>query len=1004
MSNPPRRFPVSRKTRWQQERMIPYVPGEDTAAQVREQILNDNGLTDRRVVEPFVMGSASKRGSKSARPLQYTPGEGVAAQVRERVLNRDGLTSVREVESVTGSASRKGGKNEVSAEDFEDDLDDGEGGDEDLMEGVIGGGDDESADDDQVLPENDDDLNEEGPEEKLPENDDDLHEEGAEKLPESDEDLDEDEAEPGEAEPVQAPSKRMPIFEPKHNIREAAKQLLLLEDHLSQPEKFCPDCIRKHLLGAEAFAEEAITLDRDGSHQAMLKGLPDKIRGLSQSFLGDDDRQALAQRVRVLRKELSKIGFDAIGGGTAPTSTLPTPPADDKPKVVKRTGPIDPRAVFGGGTAAPTSTLPTPPADDKWKAVKQEGHVDPRIRYNFGDAGFGFLPLLIAPVIKAGKKFVQSPKGQAFLKQVTAKKNQAKAAAVAAPATVAPTSPSSPASHAKIAAFWQRVEDAVRQGRVTEHGADRLAGLLGADDLPESIVTKGIPAGEDFLKSQEGRTFLRGVITRQEKAARMGAVEDAAFWKQIGVATAQGRMTERAAERYAGLLKSEGPLLARKKALAGAVKDAKQSLRELAFGGVVGIGGDVENGQIVAYVRPGFRVGTLPDHVQGFPLVACDTRGELIPRVARPQFGAIADYAQQIPMGFPVLFPVSGAAGPWSWRVGIKVPLGVEAKFSDGSTTRLTENPTDGEYVIQDKDSGAYTKAPVGLVLRRPLRPISDLLRGRMLTRFGRLNEDQLRMADVIQAVFEARLPDICGPIQSSLDSNAQLSADDKAKICKSLVPDKVLKSAVINALFESKLDSNAIGDNGNSVGLFQLNENGAGSGMSVEDRQNPIRNTERILEEFSRRLAESPLYKNLLVREMASILSKNPAIAAGADAYTDAWTKEVERPADPAEGERRAALAREAFPTAGQQGLYDRYVAPMVEPVVKPVQPFLPSGVRERLTAPSTAPVFGPGADAAAVPASAGNNTVRNVALGLGGLFFAGTLALSLSKLTGGL
>ena len=58
--------------------------------------------------------------------------------------------------------------------------------------------------------------------------------------------------------------------------------------------------------------------------------------------------------------------------------------------------------------------------------------------------------------------------------------------------------------------------------------------------------------------------------------------------------------------------------------------------------------------------------------------------------------------------------------------------------------------------------------------------------------------------------------------------------------------------AAVANAYAESRLDPDAIGDNGHAVGLFQLNSattKAAGYGMTVEDRKNPAINTKRIIE-----------------------------------------------------------------------------------------------------------------------------------------------------------
>ncbi len=54
---------------------------------------------------------------------------------------------------------------------------------------------------------------------------------------------------------------------------------------------------------------------------------------------------------------------------------------------------------------------------------------------------------------------------------------------------------------------------------------------------------------------------------------------------------------------------------------------------------------------------------------------------------------------------------------------------------------------------------------------------------------------------------------------------------------------------AVANAIEESSLDPKAIGDSGKSVGLFQLKSpGGAGEGMTVAERQDPVKNITRIM------------------------------------------------------------------------------------------------------------------------------------------------------------
>lgn len=54
------------------------------------------------------------------------------------------------------------------------------------------------------------------------------------------------------------------------NLRKAVKELLLLEEHLTDPEQQCPDCIWKHLLKTEAWFEEAATLDGQRQYARLL--------------------------------------------------------------------------------------------------------------------------------------------------------------------------------------------------------------------------------------------------------------------------------------------------------------------------------------------------------------------------------------------------------------------------------------------------------------------------------------------------------------------------------------------------------------------------------------------------------------------------------------------------------------------------------------------------------------------------------------------------------------
>lgn len=109
----------------------------------------------------------------------------------------------------------------------------------------------------------------------------------------------------------------LPILEPTFNLREIFKQLVLLEDHLFHERKRCPDCIWKHLLTAEALAEEAVTLDVDRVHENIL-GLAEEIRDLQRAIHMNIPLHEVAQGVRAIRKGLLgvassvKVGRDSL--------------------------------------------------------------------------------------------------------------------------------------------------------------------------------------------------------------------------------------------------------------------------------------------------------------------------------------------------------------------------------------------------------------------------------------------------------------------------------------------------------------------------------------------------------------------------------------------------------------------------------------------------------------------------------------------------------------------
>lgn len=97
--------------------------------------------------------------------------------------------------------------------------------------------------------------------------------------------------------------KMLPIFNPAFNFREGAKQLLLLEDHLYNKQKFCQDCCKKHALTAEALFEEAQSLDTEHKYESMCNDLPRRVRDII-GRIGKDDPISIADDVRRIRKPI----------------------------------------------------------------------------------------------------------------------------------------------------------------------------------------------------------------------------------------------------------------------------------------------------------------------------------------------------------------------------------------------------------------------------------------------------------------------------------------------------------------------------------------------------------------------------------------------------------------------------------------------------------------------------------------------------------------------------
>lgn len=103
-----------------------------------------------------------------------------------------------------------------------------------------------------------------------------------------------------------------PILDPRFNLREAAKNMILLEDHLFHYGKRCHDCILKHCLTVEGFLEEGITLDKTMEYSDILNSSLMEFRKIQEMLyekiktknLTDAECCHIAQSVRVIRKPL----------------------------------------------------------------------------------------------------------------------------------------------------------------------------------------------------------------------------------------------------------------------------------------------------------------------------------------------------------------------------------------------------------------------------------------------------------------------------------------------------------------------------------------------------------------------------------------------------------------------------------------------------------------------------------------------------------------------------
>lgn len=240
--------------------------------------------------------------------------------------------------------------------------------------------------------------------------------------------------------------------------------------------------------------------------------------------------------------------------------------------------------------------------------------------------------------------------------------------------------------------------------------------------------------------------------------------------------------------------------------------------------------------------------------------------------------------------------------------------------------TKVVSIPQDGWVGVYSKQGdtwwGQWVRTANVVKLARGKRASSVLqgkpfniykLDGGLSTSGGALNDRQLGMADLIQAVMQspASLGD---PFRHFTVQTVVATPEARLSMLS-----KVIAAAIINAGYESEFNPAALGDKGQSVGLFQLHDGGVGRGMSVAQRQNPIVNTEKIVGEFIAKMNTPGTAVHRLT--LAEAGARSPRQAPTVADWTDAWTVDVEQPWEKVRsGKIRARTAEELFPS-GRSG-----------------------------------------------------------------------------------
>jgi hypothetical protein len=105
-----------------------------------------------------------------------------------------------------------------------------------------------------------------------------------------------------------------PVSNPAYNMQQIVKQSILLEEHLTNKNKRCRDCITKHFLHIIGLAEEAQMLaTNDPNKYPLINESVELYNSLFKEWLKikDDETKVLgiSDKLRIHRKKLIAIYF-----------------------------------------------------------------------------------------------------------------------------------------------------------------------------------------------------------------------------------------------------------------------------------------------------------------------------------------------------------------------------------------------------------------------------------------------------------------------------------------------------------------------------------------------------------------------------------------------------------------------------------------------------------------------------------------------------------------------